>query len=509
MRIGIPRESTPGERRVATTPDAVPKLMTLGFTVVVEPGAGQGAGFTDAAYTEAGATVESAAWSADVVVSLHAPSDTELSRMRPGAVLIALLGPRDDPDGLARYATAGLTAVALDAIPRISRAQSCDVLSSMANIAGYRAIIEASSLYGGFMGAQMTAAGKVPPARVLVIGAGVAGLAAIGAARGQGAEVRAFDTRPVVKEQVESLGGRFLMLDFDEDGTGTGGYAKVMSEAFIDAEMALFREQAAEVDIVITTALIPGRTAPILWTEDMVQAMRPGSVVVDLAARNGGNCALTVPGEVVVRHGVHIVGHTDLTNRLPGVASRFFAQNVVNYLKIAGFQQGLAAWEPDLDDPVVRDALVAHSGAVLWPPPERPPPEAPKRTAAPVHSVAPPKPRDGSGGTWLAVGALAAVIVISGLFAPREVTSQLTVFVLACFAGWQLVWAVKPALHTPLMAVTNAISGIIIVGGMFQVQQSRSSVVLGLALAAIVLASINIAGGFLVTQRMLRMFQRS
>jgi len=399
--------------------------------------------------------------------------------------------------------------LAMDQVPRITRAQKMDALSSMANIAGYRAVIEAASFYGRFFTGQMTAAGKVPPAKVLVIGAGVAGLAAIGAARGLGAIVRAFDTRSEVREQIHSMGAEFLEVDLKEEGAGSGGYAKVMSAEFIAAEMALFAEQAKDVDIIITTALVPGKAAPVLITEEMVSSMRKGSVVVDLAAEAGGNCAVTRPGEVVVQNGVTVIGYVDLPSRLAPTASQLYGSNLTHLLADMG---GAKSWHVDLDDPVVRGALVLHEGKLYWPPPKAEPP--PARPASPLKTPsvpvqAPPVAAPRSPLVTVLVAALGALLIgLLGSVAPKEFVSHLTVFVLACFIGWQVVWNVTPALHTPLMSVTNAISGIILVGGMLQISGPISSPVTLLSAAAVLLATINISGGFWVTTRMLRMFQR-
>ncbi|HEX5098336.1 MAG TPA: Re/Si-specific NAD(P)(+) transhydrogenase subunit alpha, partial [Polyangiaceae bacterium] len=388
-------------------------------------------------------------------------------------------------------------------------------LSSMANIAGYRAVIEAASFYGRFFTGQMTAAGKVPPAKVMVIGAGVAGLSAIGAARGLGAIVRAFDTRAEVREQVQSMGAEFLSVSIQEDGSGVGGYAKEMSPEFIAAEMALFLQQAREVDIIITTALVPGKPAPVLITEEMVRAMRHGSVIVDLGAEQGGNCALTQPGAVVVKHGVTIVGYVDLPSRLAPTASQLYSSNLVHLLADMG---GAKSFHVDMNDAVVRGALVLNQGELTWPPPKVAPPPAPKALEPkPQVPLLPPphkpgKSPHGAGGT--SVGSLGVVVaalgglLLAGAFAPREFVAHLTVFVLACFIGWQVIWNVTPALHTPLMSVTNAISGIIVVGGMLQLSHGMNSPVTLLGAVAVLVATINIAGGFLVTQRMLRMFRR-
>jgi NAD(P) transhydrogenase subunit alpha len=431
----------------------------------------------------------------------------EADLLRPGATLVSFLWPGKNKELVDRIAARKASAIAIDQVPRITRAQKMDALSSMANIAGYRAVIEAASFYGRFFTGQMTAAGRVPPAKVLVIGAGVAGLAAIGAARGLGAIVRAFDTRAAVRDQVKSMGAEFLEVNVQEEGEGGGGYAKEMSPAFIAAEMALFAAQAKDVDIIITTALIPNRPAPVLITEDMVKSMKKGSVIVDLAAENGGNCALTQPGSVVQRHGVHIIGYIDLPSRLAPTASVLYGNNLAYLLDDLG---GAANFHIDLDDEVVRNSLIVHEGTVVWPPPKKDPPPAPPKTAAtPSPVVVPAKEKTSSGrGLVIAVSLLAVALLAIGSVAPAEFLSRLTVFALACIVGWQVVWNVTPALHTPLMSVTNAISGIIVVGGMLAVSGPLGSAPVLLGALAILLASINIAGGFLVTQRMLRMFRR-
>lgn len=515
MQIGIPREQFEGERRVAATPRTVERLKKLGYDVLVEAGAGVGASLPDEGYRQAGATVSEdvrAVWASDIVFKVRPPMDhpehgPELDLMVPGARLICILEPRSEPERIEALASRKLTAIAMDAIPRISRAQKMDVLSSQANIAGYRAILEASHRFGGFFGGQITAAGKTPPARVLVIGAGVAGLSAIATARGLGAEVRAFDTRSSVKDQVGSLGAKFLDLDFEEDGETASGYSKVMSQAFIDAEMAMFAEQCKEVDIVVTTALIPGRPAPKLITKAMVDSMKPGSVVVDLAAETGGNCEYTVPGTIHERNGVSIVGYTDLTSRLPRHASEFFGSNLVHLLDDMTGEDGFFI---DLEDEAVRGALVTLEGEVLWPPPAptAPPPPAAPKVAPPVHRPADIDEPPRSIGVMLG-GLVGAVALLSlGLNAPGELVQHLTVFVLACFVGWQVVWNVKAALHTPLMAVTNAISGIIIVGGLLQASAGTMNLAAVLGAVAVLFAAINVFGGFMVTQRMLRMFRK-
>ncbi len=490
----------------------------MGFTVAVEHDAGAAASFGDDDYQAAGAEIISGPreiWQAgDIVLKVQPPAMHpllgvhEADLIRERGTVISFLYPGKNKEIVDRLAARHATAIAVDQIPRITRAQKMDALSSMANIAGYRAVVEAASFYGRFFTGQMTAAGRVAPAKVLVIGAGVAGLAAIGAARGMGAIVRAFDTRPTVKEQVKSMGAEFIELTVHEDGEGAGGYAKEMSPAFIKAEMEMFAAQARDVDIIITTALIPNRPAPILITEEMVKSMKKGSVIVDLAAENGGNCALTEPGSVVQRYGVHILGYTDLPSRLAPTASLLFGNNLTHLLADLG---GASHFHLDLADEVVRGALVLREGELLWPPPARPPAVLPpnlKAVAAKTPAAMAPAPKkDSIAGPIFAIVAAAAFVGL-GLVAPPAFLSHLTVFALACIVGWQVVWNVTPALHTPLMSVTNAISGIIVIGGMLQVSGPPSSPIVMLGAAAILLAAINIAGGFLVTQRMLRMFRR-
>lgn len=520
MKLAVPRECRPGERRVAATPDNVARLIKLGFAVAVEHDAGAAAAFSDEDYRAAGAEVVAdtrALWQAgDIVLKVQPPAPHpdlgvhEADLIRAGSTLICFLWPGKNTDIVEKLAARRATAIAVDQIPRITRAQKMDALSSMANIAGYRAVVEAASFYGRFFTGQMTAAGRVPPAKVLVIGAGVAGLAAIGAARGMGAIVRAFDTRPTVKEQVKSMGAEFIELEVHEDGEGTGGYAKEMSPAFIKAEMAMFAAQCREVDIVITTALIPNRPAPVLITEEMVKGMKKGSVIVDLAAENGGNCALTEPGTVVERHGVHVIGYMDLPSRLAPTASLLYGNNLTHLLTDLG---GASHFHLDLADEVVRGALVLREGELLWPPPPRPPAALPPDPKAapkpPVAAAAAPAaaPPNRMLGPVLGLGAAAALTAL-GLVAPPAFLGHLTVFALAVVVGWQVVWNVTPALHTPLMSVTNAISGIIVVGGMLQVSGPPASPVVIVGAAAILLSTINIVGGFMVTQRMLRMFRR-
>jgi H+-translocating NAD(P) transhydrogenase subunit alpha len=518
MRLGVPKESFTGERRVAATPDSVKKLIGMGLEVVVERSAGIAAGYTDEAYEKVGAGIvdEVVIWAAsEILIKVRPPSHVEARRIREGALLVSLLQPERDEALPALLAARKVSAIALERIPRVTRAQKMDVLSSMANLVGYRAVLEAAHHYQGFFSPQVTAAGTTPPARVLIIGAGVAGLAAIAAARALGAEVRAFDTRKATKEQVESLGASFLTitLEIEEEGDGGGGYAKEMSPKFIEAEMALFRAQAAEVDVIVTTALVPGKKAPILVPEDVVTKMKRGSVIVDLAAEQGGNCALCVPGEIVQRHGVTIVGVTDLASRMASSASRLFSNNVVHLLVelVDGPKLHI-----DLEDDVVRPALVTHAGEVLPrpPPPAGVPPPRPstRLRVAPAPEAKPAQQhiRSPTRRAWgTTVGGMIVIVALffAGRFAPSDLLQHSTVFILACFVGWQVIWSVTAALHTPLMSVTNAISGIIIIGGMLQISSTlEPASVLG-ALAAL-FAAINIAGGFLVTERMLRMFRR-
>ncbi len=509
LLIGIPKEIRTGERRVAATPDTAQKLQKLGFDILIERTAGDMADFPDARYAEAGCRIAADAtevWShANIILKVRAPEQNEFGLLREGQTMISFLAPAQNADLVKRLAERKANVLAIDAVPRITRAQKEDALSSMANIAGYRAIVEAANLFPRFFTGQITAAGKIPPAKILVIGAGVAGLAAIGAGKALGAIVRAFDVRPSVKEQIQSMGADFLEVKIQESGEGTGGYAKEMSPEFIKAEMELFAKQAKEVDIIVTTALIPGRPAPKLITREMVESMREGSVIVDLAAENGGNCELTQPGKVIVHRGVSIVGYTDLPSRMASQASQLYGMNLYHLLDDMG---GSAKFHIDLEDEVVRGALVTTNGQVLWPPPKKeapPPPAAPKPTAAVAPNVEKKKSSAGQAVT-IALG----IVVFLGLAmgAPTSFLQHFTVFVLAVFLGWQVIWNVTPALHTPLMSVTNAISGIIIIGGMAQLGGNISSAVLWLCIVAVFVASINIFGGFLVTQRMLKMFRK-
>ncbi len=511
MKIGVPREIHAGERRVATTPDVAAQLIKLGFDIAVEAGAGEAASYSDSAYTDAGCEIVSntkALWNdADIVLKVRAPEGKETKRIRSDQALISFVWPGQNPELLDTLTRSGATVMAMDSVPRISRAQKMDALSSMANIGGYRAVVEAAQHFGRFFTGQITAAGKIPPAKVLVIGAGVAGLAAIGAAKSMGAIVRAFDTRPEVKEQVESMDAEFLMLDFDdEDGSGEGGYAKVMSEEFIRAEMALFAEQAKDVDIIITTALIPGKPAPRLITAEMVESMKDGSVVVDLAAEQGGNCELTVPNEVVERHGVTLIGYTDLPSRLAAQSSQLYATNLRHLLTdLTPEKDGNIV--VDMEDEVIRGATICINGETTWPPP------APKLSAAPAKPEPAPAPVEEEREKPSVLGPIIAAAVGGlallglGAVAPPSFMAHFTVFVLACFVGYMVIWNVTPALHTPLMSVTNAISSIIVIGALLQIS-SANELIMWIATGTVLITAINIAGGFAVTRRMLEMFRK-
>lgn len=508
VRIGVVAEPA-GETRVAGTPATVAQLIKLGYDVAVEAGAGEKSSCTDAAFGNAGASIVDTgeAWASDIVFKVGAPTDDELGRLRDGAMLIGILSPGLNPDLVEKLAARPITALAMDAVPRISRAQSLDVLSSMANIAGYRAVFEAAHEFGRFLGGQITAAGKVQPAKVLVAGAGVAGLAAIGQASTMGAIVRATDPRPEVADQVKSLGGEYLPVDVETEQSGTG-YASATSEAYDRRAAEIYTEQAADCDIVITTALIPGRPAPKLITAADVAGMKAGSVVVDLAAANGGNVEGTVPGEkTVTENGVTILGYTDLPGRLPAQASQLYGQNLVNLMKL--LTPGKDG-EPvlDLDDVVVRGITVVKDGENLWPPPPVQVSAAPaskkaEAAAAPARKKAKLTPR--------AKGLLAGIGILGLLFltslAPPDLARHLMVLVLSIVIGYYVIGNVHHALHTPLMSVTNAISGVILVGALLQVGQD-SWVIRVLATAAILLASINVFGGFAVTRRMLDMFSK-
>jgi len=519
MIIGIPAEQARHEKRVALSPGSVAAAIKLGFTVCVQTGAGSPSGFSDEDYRDHGAeiveTPERLYQTSEIIIKIRPPlragveGSNEFSLLASDKVLISLIAPGQNPDLLESLAQQGISTLAMDAVPRISRAQKLDTLSSMANVAGYRAVVEAANHFGRFFTGQVTAAGKVPPAKVLVIGAGVAGLAAIGAAAAMGAVVRAFDTRPEVKEQVESMGAEFLMLEFEEEGSGQGGYAKVMSEAFIAAEMRLFEEQARDVDIIITTALIPGKPAPKLILAETARLMRTGSVIVDLAAEQGGNCELTRPGEVVSDEGVTVIGFTDLPSRMAAQSSQLYGNNVVHLLsELCPEKDGQL--NIDMTDEVIRGLTVVNGREVTWPPPPprlsaAPPPE---QTSSSPAAIALPESKERSAlGSVVGLAVIIALILGVGALAPKSFMGHFTVFVLAVFVGWQVIWNVTPALHTPLMSVTNAISGIIVVGALLQLS-STSGLVTLLAAIALFVSSINIFGGFWVTQRMLRMFRK-
>jgi len=516
VRIGVPLESLAGETRVAATPRTVEQLIDLGYAVFVESGAGHLSTFEDPAYVAAGADIVGGdVWNTDVILKINAPSETEVARLRAGQTVVSLLSPALRPELVAALAERGVTALAMDAVPRISRAQSLDVLSSMANIGGYRAVIEAAHEFGSLFTGQVTAAGKVPPAKVLVVGAGVAGLSAIGTAGSLGAVVRAFDARSEVAEQVESMGAQFLRIDVEDTGPSADGYAKETGEDFNAKAAELYAAQAADVDIVITTALIPGRPAPRLLDEAMVASMKPGSVIVDMAAANGGNVAGSVADQkVVTANGVTILGYTDLPARLPTQASQLFGTNLVNLLKLVTPEKD-GQLTLDLDDPVQRGMTVVREGEVLWPPPPvqvSAAPAAGAGAAAAAGAVGaagakePAKLRDPRlKYLWMAVGALVFALVASA--SPAVFLGHFTVFALAVIVGFYVISNVSHALHTPLMAETNAISGIIVVGGLLQID-SDNLLVKTLGFLAILVASINIFGGFAVTGRMLEMFRK-
>jgi NAD(P) transhydrogenase subunit alpha len=523
VKIGAPKEIFEGENRVAMTPDSARALIKLGHTCVIESGAGQKAGFSDAAYEEAGVEVvktAAALWKvAEVVVKVRGPEEAEAKRLSKGQTLISFFWPAQNETLLELCRSKGATVIAMDMVPRISRAQKMDALSSMANIAGYRAVIEAGNNFGRFFTGQVTAAGKVPPAKVLVVGAGVAGLAAIGTSVSLGAIVHAFDVRPEVAEQIESMGANFVFLEFEQaqDGAATGGYAAPSSPEFREKQLAKFREMAPEMDIVITTALIPGRPAPKLWTEDMVKMMKPGSVIVDLAAERGGNCDLTVPDQkIVTDNGVTIVGYTDFPSRMATQASTLYSTNIRHMLTdLTPGKDGVI--HHNMEDDVIRGATVTHAGEVTWPPPppkvqaiaaakpkEKPKELTPEEKRA--QEIAAFKAQTKNQVTLLAVGG--ALVLLLGLVTPASFMAHFIVFVLAVFVGFQVIWNVSHSLHTPLMSVTNAISSIIILGALMQIGSSNFLVIF-LAAVSVLMAGVNIFGGFQVTRRMLAMFQKS
>jgi NAD(P) transhydrogenase subunit alpha len=542
--IGIPKEVHPGEKRVAATPQTVLKLKKLGFDVAIESGAGATINASDAEYREAGAEVlkdAAALWSvSDVVMKVRPPEGNETDLIREDGWLVGFMWPGQNREVVDKLAKKNATVFAMDSVPRITRAQKMDTLSAMANIAGYRAVIEAANHFPRFFTGQITAAGKIDPAKMLVIGAGVAGLSAIGAAKGLGAIVRAFDPRSATKDQVASMGAEFLELDIKEEGEGKGGYAKQMSDDFLKAEMALFAAQAMQVDIIVTTALIPGKPAPKLITQGMVESMKPGSVIVDLAAEQGGNCALTEPGHVVHHKGVTIIGYTDLPSRMASMSSQLYGACVTAFLEeLSGPRTPSSASGPettthadeavrvptlnvDLENEVLRGAIVLDHGKLLWPAPVKelpPPPEPGGHAKEPVAIAKAANAGHGHGeGTgmnpWVLAVAALVLVGLAFVIPPKaagtgsDFLGHLTVFILAIFIGFQVVWNVKPALHTPLMSVTNAISGIILVGGMLQLTSSSMTLTVILGAIAVLIAAINIAGGFLVTNRMLAMFRK-
>ena len=522
MKVGAPKETFPGENRVAMTPSSALDLQKLGHSCFIQSGAGLAAGFSDKAYEEAGVTVvteESQLWNdAEVVVKVRPPTETEIKLLSGNKTLISFFYPSQNADLLELTSARGAAAIAMDMVPRISRAQKMDALSSMANIAGYRAVIEAGNNFGRFFTGQVTAAGKVPPAKVLVIGAGVAGLAAIGTSTSLGAITYAFDVRPEVAEQIESMGAEFVFLEFEQnqDSAATGGYAAPSSPEFREKQLAKFRELAPDVDIVITTALIPGSDAPKLWLKDMVEAMKPGSVIVDLAAERGGNCELTVPDDKFIsENGVTIIGYTDFPSRMASQASSLYANNVRHMLSdLTPEKDGVIVH--NMEDDVIRGATITFDGAVTFPPP---PPkvqaiaavkrEKPKEQTAEEKKAAEAAAMAKKGRQQIMLLVAGAVLMgIIGLFAPSAFMQHFIVFVLSVFVGFQVIWGVSHSLHTPLMAITNAISGIIIIGALLQLEANLSIVTI-LAGISVLIATINIVGGFMVTQRMLQMFQKS
>ena len=527
MIIGIPREIYPGEKRVATVPEVVEKLGKLGFKVQIESGAGDAANCSDDTYRAAGAEVVGDAatlWStSDIVFKVRGPTSDEVGLLREGGTLISFIWPAQNPELMQQLSAKKATVLAIDSLPRqLSRAQKMDALTSMAGISGYRAVIEAANAFGRFFNGQVTAAGKVPPAKVFIAGAGVAGLAAIGTAANLGAIVRANDTRAEVADQVKSLGGEFVKVDYEEEGSGGGGYAKVMSEGFQQAQREMYAKQARESDIIITTALIPGKPAPKLITAEMVQSMKPGSVIVDMAGEQGGNCELTEPGQAVVRHGVTIVGYTDLPSRLAKQSSTLYANNLLRLTEeLCKTKDGLI--NVNMEDDAIRGLTIIKDGEITWPPPPPKIAAAPAAKAAVAAPVAAKKSAHGhGGGEPMSVGKMAVIFGIGavlfwliGTYAPAAFLGHFTVFVLGCFVGYMVVWNVTPSLHTPLMSVTNAVSSIIAIGALVQIDPPLTAeitrpggIIRWLAIAAIALATINMFGGFAVTRRMLEMFRK-
>ena len=529
LQIGVPREVFPGEKRVATVPEVVEKLIKQGFRVAVEAGAGDAANFADDAYRAAGADVVPTAaelWArSDIVFKVRPPTPAEVALMREGGMLVDFIWPAQNPELMQQLAAKKATVLAIDALPRqLSRAQKMDALTSMAGISGYRAVIEAANAFGRYFNGQVTAAGKIPPAKVFIAGAGVAGLSAVGTAANLGAIVRANDTRAEVADQVVSLGGEFVKVDYEEEGGGGGGYAKVMSEGFQQAQREMYAKQARDADIIITTALIPGKPAPRLITAEMVRTMKPGSVIVDMAAEQGGNCELTEPGQAVVKHGVTLIGYTDLASRLATQASTLYSNNLLRLTEeLCKAKDGTVV--VNMEDDAIRGLTVVKDGAITWPaPPPKLAAAPPPKPAAAAAAAAKPKGHGEPSGPMspgkaaVLFGAGALLFLLIGRYAPPSFLGHFTVFVLACFIGYMVVWNVKPALHTPLMSVTNAVSSIIAIGALVQIAPDLSTIstdlsrpnewIRWLSVGAIALATINMFGGFAVTRRMLEMFRK-
>jgi len=519
MIVGSPKEIFKGEARVAMTPESAKQIQKLGYTCLLETGAGLTSNFSDKDYKDAGVQIVKSAsqlWKdSNIILKVRGPEKSEISKIQPNQHIISFIWPGQNKALLDSLSKKKVTVQAMDMIPRISRAQKMDALSSMANIAGYRAVIEAGNQFGRFFTGQITAAGKVPPAKILVIGAGVAGLAAIGTAQSMGAIVRAFDVRPEVAEQIESMGAEFLMLDFTSDGSGEGGYAKPASKEFIKKEMELFREQAPEIDIVITTALIPGMPAPKLWPKEMVDLMKPGSIVVDLAAEQGGNCEVTIPNKMVeTKNKVKVIGYTDLPSRMATQSSNLYSTNIRHMLDDLTPEKNGVPFT-NMDDDVIRGATVLHNGKITFPPPKPKVAAIAKHVEKTVQKTQEELDKEKieaekASGRYqiilLTIGAFLTWII--GLYAPSDFMQHFIVFILSCFVGYQVIWNVSHSLHTPLMAVTNAISSIIIIGALLQMKTDNDIVSI-LALISVFIATINIVGGFMVTKRMLAMFQRS
>ena len=519
MIVGSPKEVFKGEARVAMTPESAKQIQKLGYTCILETGAGLPSNFSDKDYKDAGVKIVKTAtqlWKdSDIILKVRGPEKSEITKIKPNQHIISFIWPGQNKTLLNALSKKKITVQAMDMIPRISRAQKMDALSSMANIAGYRAVIEAGNQFGRFFTGQITAAGKVPPAKILVIGAGVAGLASIGTAQSMGAIVRAFDVRPEVSEQIESMGAEFLMLDFTSDGSGEGGYAKPASKEFIKKEMELFREQAPEIDIVITTALIPGMPAPKLWPKEMVDLMKPGSVVVDLAAEQGGNCEATVPNKMIeTKNKVKIIGYTDLPSRMATQSSNLYSTNIRHMLDDLTPEKNGVPFT-NMEDDVIRGATVVHNGKITFPPPKPKIAAIAKHIEKPVQKtqeeleIEKIEAEKASGRTQVILLTIGAILTwFLGLYAPSDFMQHFIVFILSCFVGYQVIWNVSHSLHTPLMAVTNAISSIIIIGALLQMKTDNDIVSI-LALISVFIATINIVGGFMVTKRMLAMFQRS